>query len=130
MSMFHYYSFPHCEVFIFDEFLVTQIREGIVITPEHNQDLRDIIDLHFLNKNVVYISNRYFSYAVDPLTYLGTSKIHNLLAIAIVAQDDIKKTNAELESLFYKKTFEIFPTLSEAMAWVQNVILEKERKKK
>lgn len=130
MSMFHYYSFPHCEVFIFDEFLVTQIREGIVITPEHNQDLRDIIDLHFLNKNVVYISNRYFSYAVDPLTYLGTSKIHNLLAIAIVAQDDIKKTNAELESLFYKKTFEIFPTLSEAMAWVQNVILEKESTKK
>lgn len=130
MSMFQYYSFPHCEVFIFDDFLVTQIREGVDIKPEHNQDLRDIIDLHFLNKNVVYISNRYFSYAVDPLTYLGTSKIHNLLAIAIVAQDDIKKTNAELESLFYKKKLEIFPTLSEAMAWVQNVILEKERKKK
>lgn len=130
MSMFHYYNFPHCEVFIFDDFLITQIKEGVVITPENNKELRAIIDLHFTNKNVVYISNRYFSYAVDPLTYLGTSKIHNLVAIAIVAEDGVKKTNAELESLFYKKTFAIFPTLSEAMAWVQNVILEKERKKK
>lgn len=124
MSIFHYYNFPHCEVFIFDEFLVTQIREGVTITPENNKELRQVIDVHFTNKNVVYISNRYFSYAVDPLTYLGTSKIHNLLAIAIVAEDDIKKSNAELESMFYKKTFKIFPTLSKAMAWVQNVILK------
>ncbi|AFL82048.1 hypothetical protein Aeqsu_2594 [Aequorivita sublithincola DSM 14238] len=122
MSMFHYYNFPHCEAFIFDEFLVTQIREGVTIRPEHNQDLRDIIDLHFSNKNVVYISNRYFSYGVDPLTYLGTSKIHNLLAIVIVAHDDIKKSNAELESIFYKKEFAIFPTLSEAMGWAHKVI--------
>ncbi|MDC8001606.1 hypothetical protein POV26_11200 [Aequorivita todarodis] len=125
MSIFHYYNFPHCEVFIFDDFLVTQIREGVLIKPEHNDELRQIIDLHFSNRDVVYISNRYFSYAVDPLTYLGTSKIHNLLAIAIVAEDDIKKTNAELESMFYKKTFAIFPTLSKAMAWVQDVILKK-----
>lgn len=126
MSIFHYYDLPHCEVFIFDNFLVNQIRDGVIIKPEHNQELRDVIDIHFLNKNVVYISNRYFSYAVDPLTYLGTSKIHNLLAIGIVAHDEIKKSNAELESMFYKKTFEIFPTLSEAMAWVQNVVLKKE----
>lgn len=124
MSIFHYYNFPHCEAFIFDDFLVTQIREGILITPEYNKELRQVIDLHFTNKNVVYISNRYFSYAVDPLTYLGTSKIHNLLAIAIVAEDDIKKSNAELESIFYKKKFKVFDTLSEAMAWVQNVILK------
>ena len=126
MSMFHYYNFPHCEAFIFDEFLVTQIREGVTIRPEHNKDLRDIIDLHFSNKNVVYISNRHFSYAVDPLTYLGTSKIHNLLAVAIVTDRDIAKSNALLESMFYKKKFEIFPTLSEAMKWVHKVIQEAE----
>lgn len=128
MSMFHYYNFPHCEAFIFDNFLITQIREGITITPEHNQELRQIIDLHFSNKNVVYISNRYFSYAVDPLTYLETSKIHNLLAIAIVTDSDISKSNALLESMFYKKKFAIFPTLSEAMGWVNGVILENGKK--
>lgn len=124
MSIFHYYDFPHCEVFVFDDFLVTQIKEGVLITPENNKELRAVIDLHFTHKNVVYISNRYFSYAVDPLTYLGTSKIHNLLAIAIVAKDDIKKSNAELESMFYKKKYKIFATLSEAMSWVQNVVMK------
>lgn len=128
MSMFHYYDFPHCEAFIFDNFLINQIREGTTITPEHNQELRQIIDLHFSNKNVVYISNRYFSYAVDPLTYLETSKIHNLLAIAIVTDSDISKSNALLESMFYKKKFAIFPTLSEAMGWVNGVILENGKK--
>jgi hypothetical protein len=127
MSMFHYYNFPHCEAFIFDEFLVNQIKEGITIKPEHNKELREVIDRHFTNKKVVYISNRYFSYAVDPLTYLGTSNIHNLLAIAIVTDSDIAKSNALLESMFYKKKFAIFPTLSEAMGWVHGVILE-ERK--
>ncbi len=128
MSMFHYYNFPHCEAFIFDDFLITQIREGTTITPAHNQELRQIIDLHFSNKNVVYISNRYFSYAVDPLTYLETSKIHNLLAIAIVTDSDISKSNALLESMFYKKKFAIFPTLSKAMGWVNGVILENGKK--
>lgn len=124
MSMFHYYDFPHCEVFLFDDFLITQIKEGVVIKPGHNEELRQIIDLHFLHKDVVYISNRFFSYAVDPLTYLGTSKIHNLVAIAIVAEDDIKSANAILESMFYKKPYAIFPSLSKAMGWVHKIILK------
>lgn len=128
MSIFHYYNFPHCEAFVFDEFLITQIREGVTITPDHNKELREVIDKHFTNKNLVYISNRFFSYAVDPLTYLGTSKIINLLAIAIVAETEIGKTNAQLESMFYKKKFAIFPTLSEAMGWVHDVIAVEEKK--
>ncbi len=130
MSIFHYYDFKDSEVFIFDNFLVNQIKQGVTVTPEHNEKLREIIDMHFANKKVVYISNRYFNYAVDPLTYLETSKIHNLVAMAIVAKTDLAKSNAELESMFYKKKFEIFETLSEAMAWVQDVVLEKETKKK
>jgi len=75
---------------------------------------------------MVYISNRVFNYAVDPLTYLDTSKIHNLVAMAIVAKTDLAKSNAKLESMFYKKKFEIFETLSEAMAWVQKELANSE----
>ncbi|MCG2418379.1 hypothetical protein K8089_05035 [Aequorivita sp. F47161] len=119
MGMFHYYDFKESEVFIFDNFLVNQFKEGITVVPAHNQKLREILDAHFANKKMVYISNRYFNYAVDPLTYLETSKIHRLVAIAIVAKTKIAKSNAKLESMFYKKKFKIFDTLSEAMAWVQ-----------
>ncbi|MEH6763240.1 MAG: hypothetical protein V7655_01975 [Aequorivita antarctica] len=126
MSMFHYYDFKDSEVFIFDNFLVNQIKEGVTVTPDHNEKLREVLDKHFSNKNVVYISNRYFNYAVDPLTYLETSKIHNLVAMAIVAKTELAKSNANLESMFYKKNFEIFETLSEAMVWVQKQLAESE----
>lgn len=126
MSMFYYYDFKESEVFIFDNFLVNQIKEGVTIIPDHNEKLREVLDKHFANKKVVYISNRHFNYAVDPLTYLETSKIHNLVAIAIVAKTEMSKSNAKLESMFYKKNFEIFETLSEAMAWVQKQLVESE----
>ncbi|OAD91337.1 hypothetical protein A7A78_12310 [Aequorivita soesokkakensis] len=126
MGMFHYYEFKESQVFIFDNFLVNQIKEGITVIPAHNDKLRKVIDKHFANKKMVYISNRYFNYAVDPLTYLETSKIHNLVAMAIVADTAIAKSNAALESMFYKKKFEVFETLSEAMAWVQIQLAESE----
>jgi hypothetical protein len=126
MGIFHYYKFPESEVFIFDNFLVNQFEEGVTVTPEHNIELRKVLDEHFQNKKVVYISNRYFNYAVDPLTYLETSKIHRLIAIAIVAKTELARSNARLESMFYKKNFGVFNTLSEAMVWVQKQLEESE----
>ncbi len=130
MSIFHYYDFKDSEVFIFDNFLVNQIKEGVNITSEHNEKLREVLDKHFAHKKLVYISNRHFNYSVDPLTYLETSKIHNLVAMAIVAKTKMSKSNAQLESMFYKKNFAIFETLSEAMAWVQKQLVKSEIAKK
>ncbi|TVZ52437.1 hypothetical protein OD90_1612 [Dokdonia sp. Hel_I_53] len=130
MGMFHYYDLGISEVFVFDEFLVNQIREGVVITPAHNIATQTVIDQHFANKPVVYISNRHFSYTVDPLTYIETSKIHNLVGIAIVSDQPDKQSTANYESSFYKKPFEIFNTLSEAMEWVHKVVLVNENSNK
>ncbi|APY08783.1 hypothetical protein BWZ20_10925 [Winogradskyella sp. J14-2] len=124
MSMFYNYDLGGAKIFIFDEFLVNQIEEGETVTPKDNEILRKIIDRHFSNKPVIYISNRHFSYSVDPLTYLTTSKIHNLLAIAIVTDKPVARDNAQFESNFYSKPFKIFDTLSQAMEWVHKVILE------
>lgn len=126
MSVFYHYDLEYAEVFIFDDFLVNQVKEGITVREEHNKKLREVIDKHFTNKPLVYIANRHFSYAVDPLTYIETSKISNLLAIAIVSPDEVKRKNALLEKHFYSKPFEVFPTLTEAMSWVQVVILQNE----
>lgn len=122
MGMFHYYSLPRAELFIFDAFLVCQIREGMEIHPEHNQKLNEIIQRHFTGKNIVYISNRVNSYSVDPLTYVETEKIPNLIAIAMVTETPIMKQNAEYERNFFDKPYEIFDSLSEAIQWVHNII--------
>ncbi len=122
MGMFRYYDLGVSEVFIFDEFFINQIREGVVITPEHNTALRAVIDEHFSNKPVIYISNRFFSYTVNPLTYLETSKIHNLVGIAIIAEEPAKRTVAQYESGFFNKPYKIFKTLGEAIEWVHKTI--------
>lgn len=125
MGLFQYYNLPRAELFVFDEFLVCQIREGENIHPEHNKNLNAIIQKHFLGKNIVYISNRVKSYSVDPLTYVETEKIPNLVAIAMVPETEAMRKNAEYERNFYDKPYEIFDTLSEAIQWVHKILVEK-----
>ncbi len=60
MGIFHYYKLPNSEMFVFDEFLICQIKEGADIKPELNERLNKIIQTHFEGKNIVYISKRKF----------------------------------------------------------------------
>lgn len=120
--MFFYYNFPETEMFVFDEFLICQVREGAEIQPDHNIQLNEIIQKHFSEKKLAYISNRINSYSVDPLTYVGTEKIPNLVAIAMIPQTGIMRRSAEFESDFYDKPYEIFNNLSDAIAWVHSIL--------
>jgi hypothetical protein len=67
MGMFHYYDIGHAEVFIFDDFLIKQVREGELVDKEETLEFKVILNEHFKGKNMAYISNRVFSYAVNPL---------------------------------------------------------------
>jgi hypothetical protein len=78
-------------MFVFDEFLICQIKEGADIRPELNERLNKIIQIHFEGKNIVYISNRVNSYSADPLTYSETEKIPNLVAIAVVPETQLMR---------------------------------------
>lgn len=120
--MIKYYNLEDSEVFVFEDFIINQVREGVNIVPKHNETLKKILDTHFIRKKTVYISNRYFAYSVDPLTYLETSKLHNLMGIAIVAKTPLSKENSKLEGIFYKKKFGVFNSLLEAMNWAKKVL--------
>ncbi|WP_191858188.1 hypothetical protein [Hanstruepera ponticola] len=122
MGMIHYYNMEDGELFVFDEFLICQIAEGVNVTPEHSEILNQVIKKHFQGKDLVYISNRVNSYSVDPLTYVETERIPSLVAIAMVPDDDIMKKNAEYERNFYDKPYEIFNNLSEAIEWSHRMI--------
>ncbi|EGV42761.1 hypothetical protein BZARG_2496 [Bizionia argentinensis JUB59] len=122
MSLFQYYDLPGAEFFVFDDFLICQIKEGMEVNKEHNKSLKEVIEKHFSGKNIGYISNRVKSYSVDPLTYVETEKIPNLLAIAMIPETEIMRNNAEYERNFYDKPYEIFDNLSDAIAWVHNIV--------
>lgn len=124
MSFFQHYNLPFSEVFVFDEFLIAQINEGELITPEHNETLNEVIQKHFLGKDLVYISNRVNSYAVDPLAYVEAQKIPNLVAMAIIPRCETMRKSAEYEKDFYDKPYGIFNTLSEAIIWTHKILHE------
>lgn len=120
--MIHYYDMPDGEIFVFDEFLICQIAEGVNITPDYNDLLNQLIKKHFQGKDLVYISNRVNSYSVDPLTYVETERIPNLIAIAMVPDDTVMRNNAEYEGNFYDKPYKIFNSLSKAIEWSHEMI--------
>ncbi|WP_229736601.1 hypothetical protein [Bizionia arctica] len=120
--MFYYYDLPETEIFVFDEFLICQIYEGAEIHPDHNSKLNEIIHKHFYGRNMIYISNRVNSYSVDPLIYVLTEKIPNLLAIAMIPGSEIMRRNAEFERDFYDKPYGIFNNLTEALEWSHGIL--------
>ena len=124
MGIIKYFNFEDSECFIFDQFMITQIKEGVVIDSEHNEKLNKLVKKHFSGKDMVYVSNRVKSYTVNPLIYPETEKIPNLIAIAMIPLTEKMRKNAEYERQFFDKPYEIFESLSEAIKWVHKLLLE------
>ena len=122
MGMIHYYDIGHAEVFVFDHFIIKQVKEGQSSDLLNTSDMEVIIKEHFENKNMAYISNRANSYSVNPLVYKDIEKISNLVAIAVVSNSRSMKLSAKYESKFYSKPFEVFDNLNDAVQWVSAVI--------
>lgn len=65
------------------------------------------------------------SYSVNPLVYKEVEKMSNLVAIAIIPNDETMRQSAEFERQFYNKPFEIFDHLTDAIDWVKKIISRK-----
>lgn len=130
MGIIKYYNLDDSEVFIFDRFIINQIKESVVIEPHHNDLFNDIVQEYFSGKSMIYISNRVKSYSVNPLIYPEAEKIPNLIAIAIIPKTALMKRNAEYEQQFFDKPYEIFDNLSDAIVWVDKIIPKKKNRKR
>lgn len=122
MGIIKYYNYQDGELFIFDEFIINQVKEGVVIEPAHNDILNDLVKQHFSGKNMIYMSNRVKSYSVNPLIYPETEKIPNLIAIALIPKTSLMRKSAEFERTFYDKPYEIFKNLSTAIEWAHELL--------
>ena len=124
MGIIKYLNEKDSELFIFPNFIINQIKEGVLIESYHNDILNTIIHRYFRNKEMVYISNRVKSYTVNPLIYNDTEKIPNLIAIAMIPETDTMRKNAEYERTFFDKPYEIFESLGEAIFWAHQLIVK------
>ncbi len=117
--MLHYYDLDISEVFIHENYLINQIKDGQHVEPKHAEILQNVIDQHFSKRKLVYIANRVNSYSVNPLSYKLTASIDNLVAMAIVTTSEQGIRAAQFEKDFYTKPFAILYSLKEAIVWSQ-----------
>lgn len=114
--------FEFGEIRIFKNFVVVVMKEGITVKPEYNDDLANIAEKYYNGRKFGYITYRRNSYAVNPMIYIQTSKIENLVAFAVVSTSGLKASNLEVEKQFLKKPLKHFNNLDEAKNWVNDMI--------
>ena len=114
--------FEFGEIRIFKNFVVAVMKEGITVIPEYNDELFKISKKYFHNRPFGYITYHINSYAVDPMVYIKTSTITNLVAFAVVSVDELRISNLEVEKRFLKKPFMHFTDLDTAKNWVNGLI--------
>lgn len=118
------YNLDFGVVRIFDNILVSELKEGILFDVKNNRKLLSIGTEEFKGNPYGYISNRIYSYAVDPLVYRESADHSSLKAIAIVTNHELGQKSAELERSFYsdKNKFEIFTSYEDAMIWMKHTL--------
>ncbi|AGC75918.1 hypothetical protein LX97_00599 [Nonlabens dokdonensis] len=126
MNQLRYYDLGYSEVFIFEHYLVNQIKGGQVVVHKHVEVLKKMITRHFFDRELMYISNRVNSYSVDPLIYREIAKIENLIGLAIVVDTDMKMKTAMYEKQFYSKPYEVFYTMNDAIIWTASQLKDLE----
>jgi len=111
-----------CDVVIYDHYIVVTIKEGTILTPEHNNTLIKISETYYEQTPFVYISNRINSYSVNPEIYYKTVQITSLKGFAVVSQEYKAKINAQIERMFFEKPFEIFSEIDDAITWAEALV--------
>jgi len=122
LNMAKVLKFDFCLMTLYEKYLITNINEGVNLLPEHNDVLVEVAETYFKNKPFVYITHRINSYSVHPKIYFETSKIKNLVGIAVVSEKYKAKSNAEIEKMFFQKPFEIFGNIEDAKSWAETLI--------
>jgi len=112
-------KYHFCKIEVYENHIIVVMNEGITVLPEYNDVLVSISLNHFKGKKFGYITNRINSYSVNPSIYIETSKIENLSVFAIVSNKQINISNAQIEKLFFKKPFQQFTLLEDAITWIK-----------
>lgn len=111
-----------CTIEYYDNIMVCTIHEGEYIDIEKSNAIAINSDEYFTGKPFVYISNRKYSYAVDPSIYKYTSATEHLIGFAVVSKIPFSINSAKLEKHFIHKPFEIFSSVEDALNWSNEIL--------
>lgn len=124
-------SVPSGNFFIFDNYVVGEINEGVHFDWDIAKDIIQKVYLHFGTSDIhiAYVSNRVYSYSVQPKDWLNFYRDrHKLKCIAIVAYNKQGVLSLVLEKIFSKSPIRKFRTIDYAVDWAVNCDASKIKK--
>ncbi|MCM8569906.1 hypothetical protein NE848_10990 [Gramella jeungdoensis] len=105
----------------YQNYVISTVKEGTILEEEQVDELIDTCKEHYGDEAFVYISNRKFSYNVNPLIYLNLFKIENLEGIAVTSSNPDALKTANFERHFSQVPVELFQGMDEAKAWANSL---------
>jgi hypothetical protein len=110
-------------VYLFDNYVVTEFKEGVDVNFDNFKEVSEIIKTHFNNKPFGFIANRLNSYSID-LTDAKkfNANFPNLEAYAIVLYNSLTQRVFEIENHFFEYNRAAFKTLENAAEWVEETL--------
>lgn len=110
-------------LYLFDNYIVVEFKEGVDINFENFSDVTEIIKKQFNDRPFGFIANRLNSYSID---LSDATKFNayfpNLKAYAIVAYTVMTRRVFEVENHFFTFNREAFKNLEQATEWVEKTL--------
>lgn len=107
------------KIYVFDNYVVSEYNDGLHITFDDYEDVRDRIEKHFIDRPFGFIANRINSYSLEITEAPKFKKAFpKLSAYAVIAYNEQTRRNVELENHFYLFNRKCFDSLEEGEDWV------------
>ncbi|MFL0352773.1 hypothetical protein [Xanthomarina sp. GH4-25] len=119
------YNFKIGDFYFFENFIVVEYAENIVVSMDVLQTIKKIVMQHFPNnKPFGIIVNKIHPFNTVPTDAMKLEKeAPNLVVTAVVSEDFTQTVNFDLENHFFKQiNRRLFSNLEEAEKWVNEKI--------
>lgn len=105
--------------YFFKDFVISEINEEVHINWTLAKKAIDQIINHYgLNRKIALISNRHYSYSLDPHYWdKFFSKYNFINAYALVSYNGFECSHMAIENLFFKSNIKGFSNLNDAIDW-------------
>lgn len=111
------------EVYLFDNYIITNFNEGVDIDYANFNEVRDIIKNHFEERPFGFIADRKNSYSInlnDANRF--NNSFPNLKAYAIVVYNSLTERVFEIENRFFTFNRQAFKSIEDAIDWVEQTL--------
>ena len=118
------YNLKFGDLFFYDDFLITEIYEGMTIGSNEFNDIFNLcLEVYGPDKPYGIVSHRLFSYSVNIFELIPISnKFKVVIANAVVAYTDFSLKNFELEKQLLKFEGKFFNNLDSGITWIKKEI--------